>query len=107
MPVASNDTVGWPSELIGSTCDVVNECVFTCDLDLVHDRVRVADLCSARSGGSRSLPHRVLLAESPGPGGFAQLLYIATSAIGASAFGIGSWSLNGDRISGLVGNTSL
>src|SRR5574342_144589 len=43
---------------------------------------------------------------TPGPGG---LLHVATSAAGtgASAFGMGSGSTNGLRISGLVGNVSI
>src|SRR5215218_5239380 len=43
---------------------------------------------------------------SPGPGGFFQDEYLALET-GARAFGIGSGSLNGDRISGLVGKTSV
>ena len=32
VPEPSNDFVGCPSELIGSTCDDVNECVLTSTL---------------------------------------------------------------------------
>lgn len=43
---------------------------------------------------------------SPGPGGLAQPLY-SDFGTGASAFGTGSTSRNGVRISGLVGNASV
>src|SRR4051794_38983392 len=100
--VPSNDGVGAPVESIGSTCDVVNACVRASRSILLLIWSRYPSLLGQI--WCCWLPSE-LCWPRPGPGGFFQEVYTLL-ATGANAFGTGSGSLKGDRISGLVGNSS-